>query len=295
MRLDDRVRELFAGASRRTVKHWLEGGRVRVDGTIVRRGDVEVTSGARVELGMPRASFPSLLGLVFEDDDILVVDKPAGLLTIATERERERTAYRLLSDYVGRAPTRGRSQGSAPRLFIVHRLDRETSGLLVFAKSGEAKRRLQAQFEARNVERRYVALVEGAVHDNEGTLRSRLREDRSLRVRRARTRSEGREAITRYRVIERGSATTLLELALVTGRRGQIRAQLAALGHPIVGDQAYGARHDPLRRLGLHATRLGFGHPRGQQPLVFESPAPATFARLLASGLQSRARGGASQ
>jgi 23S rRNA pseudouridine1911/1915/1917 synthase len=277
VKLDGRLRELFPGVSGRTLKHWLEGGRVRVGGVIVRRGDVEVAFGDRVELGTPQATFPSLLRLVFEDDQILVADKPPGLLTIATERERERTAYRLLADYVGAhgASTKPKRSG-APRLFIVHRLDRETSGLLVFAKSARAKRWLQNQFEARSVERRYVAVVEGAVRENEGTLRSRLREDRSLRVRRGRDRSEGREAVTHYRVLQRGPATTLLELSLVTGRRGQIRAQLAELGHPIVGDRASGARHDPVRRLCLHATRLGFTHLDGHR-VVFASSVPSVF------------------
>src|SRR5437667_5640006 len=154
MRLDRRLRQMFPGASGRAIKQWLERGRVRVGGQVVSRGDVAVGSADRVELGAPPGpSFPPLLRLVFEDDDILVIDKPPGLLTIATERERDRTAYRLLADYVGGhggAPDRARRGG--PRLFIVHRLDRETSGLLVFAKSSDAKRRLQSQFEARAVE-----------------------------------------------------------------------------------------------------------------------------------------------
>ena len=279
-RLDQRLRALFPRTSGRTLKQWLERGRVCVDGRVVRRGDTTVAPGDRVELGVPRASFPSLLRLVFEDDEILVVDKPPGLLTIATERERERTAYRLLAEYVGAhgASTNAARRGG-PRLFIVHRLDRETSGLLVFAKSPFAKRRLQSQFEARSVERRYVGVVEGAVGEPEGTLRTRLRESQALKVHRTRDRSEGREAITDYRVIGRGPATTLLELSLVTGRRGQIRAQLADLGHPIVGDHVSGARLDPVRRLCLHATRLGFTHPQGHRA-VFESPAPPVFARL---------------
>ena len=253
-----------------------------VGGRVVRRGDVPLAADGRVELGSPPGpSFPSGLGLVHEDEDLIVVDKPPGLLTIATERERERTAYRLLADYVGgHGPScEGKVRG-APRLFIVHRLDRETSGLLVFAKSAAAKRRLQSQFEARTVERRYVAVVEGRMADERGTLKSRLREDRALRVRPTRDRSAGREAITDYRVIARGAGTTLLELSLVTGRRGQIRVQLAALGHPIVGDRAYGPARDPLRRLCLHATRLTFAHPRGHR-VSFESPAPTTFVRLV--------------
>lgn len=278
MRLDQRLRGLFPDTSGRTLKQWLERGRVCVDGRVVRRGDVVVAPHDRVELGAPRGSFPPLLGLVFEDDEILVVDKPPGLLTIATERERERTAYRLLAEYVGaHGGSTGAARRGAPRLFIVHRLDRETSGLLVFAKSPGVKRRLQGQFEARSVERRYVAVVEGLVRESEGTMRTRLKESRTLKVHRTRNRSEGREAITDYRVVRHGLATTLLELSLVTGRRGQIRAQLAELGHPILGDRVSGARHDPVRRLCLHATRLAFTHPRGHR-VVFESPPPPMFA-----------------
>ena len=210
---------------------------------------------------------PAPLRLVHEDDDLLVADKPAGLLTIATERERERTAYKMLMDYVAGA-----------RIFIVHRLDRETSGLVVFARSWGAKRRLQAQFEARTVERVYRALVEGTVRAAEGTLSGRLAEGPSLRVGPARRGREGKEAITRYRVLERHRATTLLELSLVTGRRGQIRAQLAAAGHPIVGDRTYGSRLDPLGRVCLHATRLALAHPRGGR-VAFESPMPRAFRR----------------
>lgn len=269
MRLYDRLQALHPGASRRQLKRWLESSRVRVGGVVVRRGDAPVGSHDRVELGAPPPpALPAPLRLVHEDEDLLVVDKPAGLLTIATERERERTAYRLVGDYVGR------------RVFIVHRLDRETSGLIVFAKSFDAKRRLQAQWVARTPERVYRALVEGTVRDAGGTLRDRLAEDRSLRVRPARDRRAGRAAITRYRVLARHPRTTLLELTLVTGRRGQIRAQLAAAGHPIVGDAAFGSRLDPLRRVCLHATRLAFVHPRGRQ-VTFESPMPRAFGRRL--------------
>ena len=268
--LGDRLHVLYPDASRRSLKAWLTGGRVRVNGVVARRGDVLARPNDRVELGVPPpAPFPSQLRLIHEDDDVLVVDKPAGLLTIATEQQRERTAYRLLRDWM---ETRG------GRVFVVHRLDQETSGLLVFAKSFTAKRKLQAQFAARAPERVYIARVEGLVPQEEGTLSSRLTQDRSLRVKPVPGGRHGKEAITGYRVLERGRDTTLLELSLVTGRRGQIRAQLAALGHPVVGDRAYGSRRDPLRRLALHATRLTFVHPRGRR-VVFESPAPASWRR----------------
>lgn len=264
-----RLHALFPGTSGRTFKHWLERGRVRVNGAVVRRGDTAVRPSDRVELGAPPpAPIPAPLRLIHEDADLLVIDKPPGLLTIADLSERERTAYRLLRDWM-----EGRDAG---RIFIVHRLDRETSGLLVVARTNKAKEVLQEQFRLRRPERRYVARVEGAVREDSGTLASRLAEDRSLRVRPTRDARQGREAITRYRVLEREADTTLLELTLETGRRGQIRAQLAALGHPIVGDRAYGSRWNPLRRVCLHATRLGFTHPDGRR-VVFESPAPSGF------------------
>jgi 23S rRNA pseudouridine1911/1915/1917 synthase len=268
----ERLATLFPESSRRSRKQWLEMGRVRVNGAVVRRGDDPVADADRVELGAPPPpAFPAALRRVHEDDDMVVIDKPAGLLTIATESERERTAYRMLTEYVAGQPGR--------RLFIVHRLDRETSGLLVFAKSGAAKRMLQEQFQARTVQRGYAAVVEGQVAAPSGTLRSRLRVDRSLRVRPTRRRDQGKEAITAYRVLARRRDSTLLELSLTTGRRGQIRAQLAALGHPIVGDTAYGATRDPLRRVCLHATRLSFQAPTGRR-VTFESPPPTAFARV---------------
>jgi 23S rRNA pseudouridine1911/1915/1917 synthase len=268
--LRTRLRALYPATSGRRLKAWLESGRVRVNGAVVRRGDAAVTAGDRVELGAPPPpALPPPLRLVHEDAALLVVDKPAGLLTIADAGERERTVYRMLRDWL--------DAREAGRVFVVHRLDRETSGLLVFARTAAAKAALQAQFRARTPERVYVARVEGQVREAEGTLTSRLVEDRSLRVRPAGPGGRGRAAITRYRVRERDRDETLLELTLVTGRRGQIRAQLAALGHPIVGDRVYGTRRDGLRRLALHATRLGFVHPGGGR-VVFESPPPPGFA-----------------
>ena len=270
--LADRLRALFPEASGRSLKQWLGAGRVRVDGTVVRDGRRAVAPGAAVALGRPAGRpLPADLRVVHEDADLLVFDKPAGLLTIATERERDRTAYRLLWDYLaGQTPPR--------RPFIVHRLDRDTSGLVVLAKSPAVKRRLQAQFEARTVERVYVALVEGRVRDDAGTLTTRLVEDRSLRVRPARRgAAAAREAITHYRVLERRADATLLEIALGTGRRRQIRVQLAALGHPIVGDADHGSRR--LGRLRLHAARLAFVHPATGRRLSLDSTPPSDLAR----------------
>jgi 23S rRNA pseudouridine1911/1915/1917 synthase len=203
----ERLRALYPEASGRSLKQWLEAGRVEVNGQPARDGRRAVAAGDTVALAARRAApFPRGLSLVHEDDAILVVAKPSGLLSIATDRERDRTAYRLLWDYLA---------AKRQRPFIVHRLDRETSGLLVFAKSEETKRALQAQFEARNVERVYLALVEGGPPDQRGTLESTLAEDRMLRVRSA---EKGRQAVTHYRVLRRRREGCLLELRLGTTR-----------------------------------------------------------------------------
>src|SRR6266436_647465 len=232
--LADRLRALFPDSSGRSLKQWLEAGRVAVNGRVSRDGRAVVRAHDRVELG-----------------------------------GRGRTAYRMLWDYLA-------AQRPRARPFIVHRLDRETSGLLVFAKSPEAKERLQAQFEARTVERIYVALVKGHVRRESGMLETRLSEDRSLRVHAARG-PEGKTAITNYRVLSRGQDTTRLELSLGTGRRRQIRVQLATLGHPIVGDREHGGPGGQFRRLCLHATRLAFAHPGSGKAMRFESAAPAAW------------------
>jgi 23S rRNA pseudouridine1911/1915/1917 synthase len=266
-----RLRAEFADSSTRRLKAWLAEGRVRVNGAVVRDPRAPVRAEDALDLGRPGTAFPPGLRRVHEDDLMVVVDKPPGLLTIATEREREHTAYHLLWEYLStRRPPR--------RPFVVHRLDRETSGLLVFATTPGAKRHLQAQFEQRSAQRLYVAVVEGRVRDDAGTLTSRLVQDRALRVRT--DREAGRTAITHYRVAARGRDATLLELRLGTGRRHQLRVQLAELGHPVVGDRLHGSSRNPLRRLCLHATRLGFLHPATGAAVAFTSPAPPAFRRL---------------
>lgn len=265
MTLAEALRALYPEASGRSFKQWLERGRVEVDGAVVRDPRAAVGGADRVHLrARGEVPFPASLRLVHEDAELLVIDKPPGLLTIATDRERERTAYRMIWDYL-------RAQRPPRRPFVVHRLDRETSGLLVFAKTPGAKRALQEQFEARTAQRGYVAIVEGLVKADAGTLKSRLFQNRGLRVRANR---RGKTAITHYRVLARRRDTTALDLDLGTGRRHQIRVQLADLGHPIAGDREHGSRRNPFGRLGLHACRLRLVHPATRQPVTFESAAP---------------------
>ena len=211
--------------------------------------------------------------ILFEDDAVVVVDKPAGLLTIATETERERTLYAAL---------RARANAKKPpqKIFIVHRLDREASGLLVFAKTIEAKEKLQEQFKSHSAGRRYLAVVEGQVKGEDFSIRSYLAENAAFRVYSTRNKREGRLAITHVRVVKRNPKTTRVQVRLETGRKHQIRVHLAERGHPIVGDKAYGSRSNPIRRLALHGEYLSFRHPVTGKRVEFEAKYPSTFEAL---------------
>jgi 23S rRNA pseudouridine1911/1915/1917 synthase len=191
---------------------------------------------------------------------------------MGSEREKEKTAYRILNTHL-----KALMKTSAQQVFIVHRLDRETSGLMMFARTESAQAALQRDWKG--VIKRYLAVVEGLPADAQGTLKDRLVEGKSLMVHRV---EEGGElAITHYRVLRAKGARSLLELTLETGRRNQIRVQLAALGHPVAGDRKYGAKTDPARRLALHACELKFRHPVSGAPMEFHSALPARLKALI--------------
>jgi 23S rRNA pseudouridine1911/1915/1917 synthase len=270
------LQKVVPGASNRTLRQMLEQGRVRLNGAICKLASRKTGAGDVIEIG-GRAAFPDHihgLDIVFEDDDLLVIHKPAGLLTVATMHERERTAYASLREYLRERPKR-------QKVFIVHRLDKFVSGLLVFAKSEAIKAGLQAQFQRHDIQRQYWAIVEGRVEKDHGTIRSRIAQDRSMRMHSTSEAEAGKHAITHYRVLRRLPAVTCLEVTLETGRKNQIRVHLSELGHPIVGDRAYGSTIDPLGRMGLHAFRLGFIHPRLGTPLQFKTEPPPKFRRYL--------------
>lgn len=208
--------------------------------------------------------------ILFEDDAIVVVDKPAGLLTMATESERENTVYAFLRK-------RANQKRPSERIFIVHRLDREASGLLVFAKTIEAKERLQEQFKAHTAGRRYSAVVEGRIEEADFTIRSYLAENAAYRVYSTRKKGAGKLAITHVHVVKRNAKSTLLEVRLETGRKHQIRVHLAEKGHPIAGDKIYGGRFNPIRRLALHGEHLSLTHPRTGKYLEFHSKHPKAY------------------
>ncbi len=267
---------LVPGASKRTLRQMLSQGRIRVNGDLSNLAAHPVRSGDVLEIG-PRQK-PSRLSagleILHEDNDILIIHKPAGLLTVATTDERERTAYAYLRRYL-------KERSPRQKLFIVHRLDKFASGILVFAKSERVQSLLQGVFSRHEIKRKYWAIVEGIVAEDHGTIRSYLAQDRSLRMHSTEDKKRGKSAVTHFRVLRRFRNITVLEVTLETGRKNQIRAHLSEKGHPIVGDRAYGSTQDPLGRLGLHAFQLGFKHPVQGTPLEYQTDPPPEFLRYL--------------
>jgi 23S rRNA pseudouridine1911/1915/1917 synthase len=266
-----------AELTRKEAKLLLRFGAVSVQNQQGVRHDTKLEPGDLVTISTGKRRLDAQVALhglkiVHLDEAIVVVDKPAGLLSMGSAREKERTAHRILNEYL-KAQTKSLSQ----QAFIVHRLDRETSGLMLFARTELIQAALQKNWKL--VTKKYLAMVEGTPSNPAGTLKDRLLEDKSLRVRRVET--GGELAITHYRVLTTHGKRSILELQLETGRKHQIRVQLAALGHPIVGDSKYGATTGSARRLMLHSCELSFSHPVSGAPTKFVStpPTPMTARR----------------
>jgi len=266
--------ELYPDSSKTTLRQMLQSGRVRVNGEIEKNAKRELEADDNIEVtskSMQRA-LPPELAILFEDEHVIVVLKANGLLTVPTERERDTTAQAYLNTYLGAI--------GEERIHVVHRLDRETSGVLVFAKHFPAREALKEQFAAHSVDRIYIAVVEGEMSPAVGTFRSHLREMKDLKMVSVKPHPESKYAITHYRTIESKSGYSMLEITLETGRKNQIRAHLSEAGHPVVGDRMYGSTINPIGRLGLHAKLLGFDHPVTGKHLVFTAPVPKAFRSL---------------
>jgi 23S rRNA pseudouridine1911/1915/1917 synthase len=252
---------VFPESSRTTLRSWIEHGRITLNGKRVYRAKALVAKGDVVELLPKPLPKEGPLKIHYEDDHIIVVDKPVGLLSVAKDTGNTVSAH----DFVKR-----RIVGK--KVFVVHRLDQETSGLLVFALSLEAFRKLKDDLKERKVQRTYVALVEGCL-EGSGEWDSYLVEDRSLRMRVVSKEAEGAmRAITKYIVLRSGKKHSLIECHLVTGKKNQIRVQAAESGHPILGDTKYGTPYSRAPRMCLHATTLSFVHPITKKKLLFKSP-----------------------
>lgn len=270
----DALAVLYPDSTKTTLRQMLQSGRVRVNGEVEKNARREVGEGELVEVGQKsvQPALPPGLAILHEDDDVIVVLKSHGLLTVATERERETTAQAYLNVYL--------KEKGGERIHVVHRIDRETSGVLVFAKNFAAREALKEKFAAHDVERVYIAVIEGEMDPPRGTIRSHLRERKDLRMESVDAHPDAKLAVTHYRTIETNGKYSMLEIRLETGRKNQIRTHLAEAGHPVVGDRMYGSEVNPLGRLGLHAKILGFDHPTSLKRLVFTAPVPKSFTTL---------------
>jgi len=222
----------------------------------------------------PKRYQPRGLSILYEDHDILVVNKMSGLLTVSTEKVRENTAYYLLNTYVRKG-----NQKSRNRVFIVHRLDRDSSGAIVFAKNENAKRYLQKEWHG--FKKKYYAVVHGTLPEKEGVITSYLAENNSYKMYSVQDPKQGKLAKTAYKVLKENKKFSLLEINLLTGRKNQIRVHLSDAGCPVAGDGVYGEKKKGIKRLALHATSLTILHPHTKEKMTFEAKVPAYFKTLI--------------
>ncbi len=264
MTLLEALRRRYPDSSSTTLRQWMQSDRVRVNGAPERNARREVSESDRIEVVAKSEKIDPRVRILFEDDDLIVADKSEGILTVPSEQVRYETAQTFLEKYLNR------------ELHVVQRLDRDTSGVLVFAKNAWIAERLRELFAAHDIDRIYIAIVHGKLKPPSGTFRSLLSEGDDLRVRSA---AGGKEAITHYRTIASGRSHSMLEVTLETGRRNQIRVHLSEAGHPIVGDTMYGKGRE-LGRLFLHAKLLGFVHPRTGVKVSFTAELPREFREV---------------
>lgn len=261
---------------RTAIKQFLAHNQVAVNDVPQRQFDFELQPGDSVKVNFTR-EFQVFrnrrMQIVYEDDDIIVVNKGYGLLSMGNEKKSDGTAYSLLKSYVKRVDPRN-------KIFIVHRLDRDTSGLMMFAKTMDAKIKMQHNWNNMVLSRTYVAVVEGVPEQEQGEVRSYLAENSQFEVYSTDDPSQGQLAVTHYKMLQTSGHFSLMELNLATGRKNQIRVHMSDLGNPISGDRKYGASSSPLHRVALHAQTLRFVHPVTRKVMDFSCPVPAGFLKI---------------
>ncbi len=274
--LMDFLLEKISFKNKNNVKSLLVNHQVEVNGKPISKHNHKLKPSSEVTIKWERSpvtkSFRGF-SIVFEDEYIIVIDKHAGILSVASESERDHTAYSFLSKHVKRG-------GPDKKIFIVHRLDKETSGLMVFAKSQEVQHIMQDNWRDVLVERAYIAIVEGVMEDDEGEISSYLHETSAHIVYSDQNAEGGKKAVTKFKVLKRKEDYTLVEARLQTGRKNQIRVHMKEIGHPIVNDKKYGSTINPINRLGLHSKILSFVHPISKKVMRFETPMPRKFTYL---------------
>lgn len=267
--------ENVKGKNRDNFKTLLNDGQVFVDGEVITWYNQPLALGQKVRITWEKAirtHYPGIR-IIFEDEHLIVIEKDAGILSISTEKEKDQTAYSILSKHV-------KEQSPANKIFVVHRLDRETSGIMIFAKNEDIQTKLQANWNDTILERTYIAVVERSVEKEKDTITSYLRESKALIVYSSNKPTDGQKAVTHYNTIKKNSKYSLLEVNLETGRKNQIRVHMQFIKHPIIGDKKYGSTVSPINRLGLHAQVIAFTHPITKEPMRFDTPVPKSFLKL---------------
>ncbi|MXQ54785.1 RluA family pseudouridine synthase [Shimazuella alba] len=263
----------LSNLGRNSVKSLLSHGRVLVNDQAVTKYNYPLQPGQTVSIRKVKTTNTSLMAgviILHEDEDIIVIEKEAGLLSVSSSKENELTAYRQLMDHVRRGNPKN-------RIFVVHRLDRDTSGVMMFAKSKDVQQTMQNSWKDIVQERLYIALVEGSVKKKEGTISSWLKETTTFKTYSSPRSNDGKLAVTHYNVIKSNQNFSLLKVSLDTGRKNQIRVHMQDIGHSIVGDKKYGSHMKLIGRLGLHAQVLSFVHPTTGLLLRFETKIPKSF------------------
>ena len=265
----------FPSQSRNSVKSLLSSHRVSIDGAPITQFNFKLYPGDTVIISKTaiRKKTRSHLPIIYEDDEIIVINKPSGLLSIASDKEKGSTAYRMLSDYV-------QQKDKHNRIFVVHRLDEDTSGVLMVAKNPQIQKALQDNWNDIVKKRGYYAIVEGQMKDKEGTVKSYLRKNAQNMMYSVKSPKDAQLAITHYKVIKENEKYSLLDVNIDTGRKNQIRVHMGDLGHNIIGDDKYGNPSNPIKRLGLHAYCLELIHPIKKKKMTFKSPMPKEFETL---------------
>lgn len=269
--------QCFPEKSRTSVKSLLAHKQVRVNQKVETRYNFRLKPGDNVTLNKGKVvEVEEMTGIkiLFEDEYLIVIEKAAGLLSISTSGEKERTAYSMLSRYV-------KSSDPGKHVFVLHRLDRETSGVMMFSKSQEVQATMQNNWREMVLQRTYTVIVEGKVEKTEGSISSHLLESKAMKVHTTQKKEEGQLAVTFFKMIKQLKNYAMMEVTLETGRKNQIRVHMEELGNPVAGDKKYGAKTNPLQRLGLHASLLIFKHPITRETMKFESPVPKSFLRLM--------------
>lgn len=266
------------GKNRNNIKSLLTNKQVIVNGSLVTRYNHLLKPGDEIRIDHQRSNNENLItargfSIIYEDEHLIVIDKHAGILSIATDKEKKYNAYNFLSRHV-------KYENPDNKIFVVHRLDRDTSGLMMYAKSPEIQKSLQDNWNDIITERTYIAIAEGLVKDDQGTIKSYLHENKNLLVYSNDNPTNGKLAITNYKVIKRSKEFTMLEVRLDTGRKNQIRVHMQDIGHSLIADKKYGATTNPIGRLGLHSRVLGFIHPVSKESLRFQTAIPRKFTRL---------------